>query len=141
MGKAYEGWSQERIERHRAIVRESQRRRRKEWDNGRRSEEYNKSKERRKTNGYHDRRNKLVRQRARALKAECVVYKGGACKRCGIAADPCIYDFHHRDPSQKDFPISFLSGRIKDLAEVKAELDKCDLLCANCHRIEHKRED
>lgn len=72
-----------------------------------------------------------------AFKIECVQYKGGKCEACGY--DKCVaaFDFHHRDPKEKDFSISEVSHRNIDL--VKKELDKCNLLCSNCHREEHDR--
>ncbi|MNT97520.1 hypothetical protein D3C72_2398630 [compost metagenome] len=44
-------------------------------------------------------------------------------------------EFHHRDPAQKDF--TFSQVKLKNFKHVKDELDKCDLLCANCHREAH----
>lgn len=56
--------------------------------------------------------------------------------KCGIVGDPIIFDFHHREPNKKDFNLSKSRGR--SLAGIKHELDKCDLLCAICHRLVHK---
>ena len=54
---------------------------------------------------------------------------------CGLITSKVeVYDFHHRDPSQKDFSIS---KNAKSFEKCKQELDKCDLLCANCHRLRH----
>lgn len=67
----------------------------------------------------------------------CIRYLGGACGRCRYAYDgqnAPAFDFHHRDPAQKDFVIS---GRRYSRERVRAELDKCELLCAICHRLEH----
>jgi formate-dependent nitrite reductase cytochrome c552 subunit len=46
-------------------------------------------------------------------------------------------EFHHRDPTQKDFSLGH--AKMTNFEKVKSELDKCDLLCANCHREEHAR--
>ncbi len=56
--------------------------------------------------------------------------------KCGIK-DECIeiYDFHHIDPSKKKFAIG--NGYRKTWEDLKNEVDKCILLCANCHRKEH----
>ena len=43
--------------------------------------------------------------------------------------------FHHLDPTQKDFGIS---GTTKSFEKLKPELDKCVLLCANCHGEVHE---
>jgi hypothetical protein len=67
------------------------------------------------------------------MKAAAVHYLGGKCVVCGKTGHPVIFDFHH--PGQKDFSISE-AGTIA-WARVKKELDKCDLLCGECHRLEH----
>lgn len=72
-------------------------------------------------------------------KKKCVEYKGGKCENCGY--DKCInaLEFHHRDPNEKDFNISTFGYRMS-FEELKKELDKCALLCANCHRELHAGE-
>lgn len=47
-------------------------------------------------------------------------------------------EFHHRDLTQKDFGISS-RGYTRSWNVVKQELDKCDILCANCHREVHAK--
>lgn len=74
----------------------------------------------------------------RKLKARLVEFFGGKCITCGIEDDPCIYDFHHRDPTEKDFEIARLVARTRDWGTVLKEAQKCDLLCSNCHRKIHK---
>ncbi len=70
---------------------------------------------------------------------------GGKCssKDCplpdnGMKFDPCCFDFHHRDPNQKEFCLKSLSS--KSWSRVLLELEKCNLLCAICHRLEHKND-
>ena len=60
--------------------------------------------------------------------------KGGKCSRCGY--DKCLkaLEFHHIDPSKKDFTISNDHFRLKDAIE---ESKKCILLCSNCHKEFH----
>lgn len=60
--------------------------------------------------------------------------RGGKCIRCGY--DTCIsaLEFHHVDPTKKDFTISNDRFHLKDAVE---ESKKCVLLCANCHRELH----
>lgn len=70
------------------------------------------------------------------LKEECVSYKGGKCIRCGYHKCLAAFDFHHRDLREKDMQISSFRNR-KMTDKTKHELDKCDLLCANCHREIH----
>ncbi len=73
----------------------------------------------------------------RALKSRLVEHFGGKCICCGIEDDPCIYDFHHRDPAQKDSEIANLITRTRDWDVVVKEAQKCDLVCSNCHRKIH----
>lgn len=71
------------------------------------------------------------------IKKKAVEYKGGECIKCKWKGDISAFDFHHKDPSKKDFTLGnrFLAGMKWEY--VKKELDKCILLCAICHRIEH----
>ena len=75
--------------------------------------------------------------RARLVKKRLVRLMGGMCKRCG--ADHyhyTAYDFHHTDPNEKDF---IIGGRFHITPTLLAELAKCTLVCAPCHRILHRR--
>lgn len=74
-----------------------------------------------------------VDRRRRQLKKLAVDYKGSKCERCGYSKCIWALDFHHRDRSTKSFNIS-RKGFTHSWEKTKAELDKCDLLCANCHR-------
>lgn len=79
---------------------------------------------------------KRVKSARDRFKLECVAYKGGKCCKCGYNKSPYALDFHHKDPSKKSF--SFGSKRITKMTEaVMIELDKCDCMCANCHRELH----
>lgn len=55
------------------------------------------------------------------------------CADCGYAAHPAALHFDHRDPTSKRFNISGSEGR--NLADLLAEIDKCDVRCANCHAV------
>ena len=81
---------------------------------------------------------KNARIKAAESKAKYVEYLGGKCKRCQHTFPHVAYDFHHRDPSMKDIEISKIMKHAWHL--VQRELDKCDLLCACCHRIVHFEE-
>mgnify|MGYP005855513707 CR=1 FL=1 len=48
-------------------------------------------------------------------------------------------DFHHLDPQKKDFNLGIAIIQWK-WEKVKPELDKCILLCANCHRELHYKQ-
>ena len=74
------------------------------------------------------------------IKQKCVEYKGGRCSNCGLVSENvAVYDFHHLDPTQKDFEIQ--SATIAGLSweNIVVELNKCKLLCSNCHRLEHSK--
>ena len=55
------------------------------------------------------------------------------CKDCG-EMDPVVLEFDHREPSQKSFNISVMLRRTTTRTRMERELDKCDVVCANCHR-------
>lgn len=76
-----------------------------------------------------------TRKKRTNLKIKAVEYKGGKCEVCGY--NKCIdaFDFHHLDPSKKEFRIS--DGCTRSWDKIKLELDKCILVCANCHREIH----
>jgi hypothetical protein len=57
------------------------------------------------------------------------------CKVCGENNSVCL-DFHHLDPTQKEYTIGSLSSKIK-FEKLLLEIDKCVVLCANCHRKVH----
>lgn len=84
-------------------------------------------------------RNNDKNKRTAKMKKWCVDYKGGKCSICNY--DKCIaaLDFHHVDPSRKDFNIANLANIAfkKNLEAIKAELDKCICVCSNCHRELH----
>lgn len=65
-------------------------------------------------------------------------YKGGRCEKCGYSSCIDALEFHHRDSLGKDFSISE-KGYTRSWAKVREELDKCILLCANCHREIHAK--
>ncbi|OGI18574.1 MAG: hypothetical protein A3B68_02280 [Candidatus Melainabacteria bacterium RIFCSPHIGHO2_02_FULL_34_12] len=96
---------------------------------------------RNETRKYSDRRLYLieaVRKRRKKIRLMAIEYKGGKCKLCGY--NRCIeaLEFHHTDPSKKDFSISS-RGHSRSWKRVKEELDKCTMLCANCHREIHTK--
>jgi hypothetical protein len=85
-----------------------------------------------------DKINTILRQII--YKELCLEYKGGKCQKCGYNKYVGALEFHHRDPSQKNFNISATKLRKFDNKTI-GELDKCDILCANCHREAHNIHD
>ena len=78
-----------------------------------------------------------VDKRRKDLKQKSVDYLGGKCQHCNYSKCIGALDFHHLDPKEKDFGLS--NGVVMGWEKIKTELDKCILLCANCHREEHDR--
>ena len=76
----------------------------------------------------------------RAMKRRAVDYKGGKCSICGYSKSVAAMDFHHLDPSKKEFGISS-EGITRGWNKVKTELEKCILACKNCHAEIHEVED
>ena len=60
---------------------------------------------------------------------------GGKCFDCGGVFHSCMYDFHHVDPTEKEYAPASLLDRSPEILE--KELSKCVLLCSNCHRFRH----
>lgn len=77
-------------------------------------------------------------ERMRDLKTEMVNYKGNCCSICGYNKYIGALEFHHLNPQEKDFaPSQLKSYKFDDV--VKKELDKCILVCSNCHREIHDK--
>lgn len=78
--------------------------------------------------------NTVLKRKKYILKA--IEYKGGCCLFCGYKKCVAALEFHHLNPETKEFGISN-SGNIKSWEKMKVELDKCILLCSNCHKELH----
>ncbi len=76
--------------------------------------------------------------RRRSLREWLHEYKADSdgCTRCGESAPACL-DFHHRDPDTKRMAVNEMVTHGYSPAEIRDEIQRCDLLCANCHRREH----
>ena len=61
------------------------------------------------------------------------------CKRCGYA-DPRALQFHHRDPTTKKNEVGAIANNGGPLHALLIEIEKCDVLCANCHAVHHQKE-
>lgn len=76
----------------------------------------------------------------KAFKHFLVMYKGGKCERCGYHKYEGALEFHHKNPAEKDLELS--KWRLNYTVNRQIfldEVDKCILLCANCHREEHAK--
>lgn len=82
--------------------------------------------------------NKRQWYKSRAFKHYLVQYKGGQCELCGYNKCEGALDFHHKNPQEKDIEISKWNFNYnQDISIFLHEVDKCMLLCANCHREQH----
>lgn len=79
-----------------------------------------------------------VNTRRFSLKERCIAYMGGSCSRCGYNKSKRALSFHHKDPTQKKFQIS--GKHCFSWEKIRVELDKCIMLCANCHMEDHEEE-
>jgi hypothetical protein len=57
------------------------------------------------------------------------------CNLCGYNAYPAALEFHHREPESKLFPIAWAISKCVAKAAILLEIEKCDVLCSNCHRV------
>ena len=89
-----------------------------------------KDESRKRLNGTRERK----RDYLRAVKLE----KG--CVKCGFKGHASALVFHHRDPTQKEFQLSDAPRRNMGWDAIKEEVDKCDVMCSNCHLIHHAQE-
>jgi hypothetical protein len=80
--------------------------------------------------------NEHTMERVRNMKQKWVEYKGGKCQLCGYSKCPGALEFHHLDPSKKDFNLSRYRVRAFN-EQIRQEIDKCLMVCANCHREIH----
>ncbi len=72
------------------------------------------------------------------LKEKLVEYKGGKCERCGYNKCITALEFHHLDPNEKEFGVG--NFEVLSFDKCKKEVDKCILVCSNCHREIHYEE-
>ena len=70
----------------------------------------------------------------RNIKRRAIEYKGGKCQKCGYSKSVYSLDFHHINPKKKSFVIS---AQIRKWEAIVEELNKCVLVCKNCHSEIH----
>lgn len=78
-------------------------------------------------------------QKRHRIKKKLVEYKGGKCEICGYNKCLNALDFHHKNPEEKEFALNTANYN-KSFDKLKNEVDKCVLVCSNCHREIHFEE-
>ena len=79
---------------------------------------------------------KVKRWRA-SVKSKLIQSMGGCCQICGYDRSAAALEFHHLDPSQKDFSFGGLRASPKAWPSICNEIQKTILLCSNCHKEVH----
>ena len=74
-----------------------------------------------------------VKQWRKNTKLKLITCMGNKCQICNYNKSTNALEFHHLDPNEKDFEINGTKAAATNWKNVQKELDKCDLLCANCH--------
>lgn len=95
----------------------------------------------RKLNARIEYNNKRRTKRAQ-MKKLFIEKAGGKCAHCGYEMTTnniCVFDFHHVDPKKKKFELNQNTFTGKKFELVVEEVEKCIVLCANCHRLEHSK--
>lgn len=82
-----------------------------------------------------DKRQEEANKRNQNKKQKAVDYFGGKCFDCDLSFPNCVFQFHHLDPSQKEVNPSYAMAGSE--SKMWTELEKCVMLCANCHLIRH----
>jgi formate-dependent nitrite reductase cytochrome c552 subunit len=93
------------------------------------------SRDRRRYRGNPDYYHRTVRTRVNRIYRKVNELKARTpCRDCGNSFPSYVMDFDHRDPSTKIAPVATLISRGSEVA-VWEEIEKCDVVCSNCHRI------
>lgn len=83
--------------------------------------------------------NNYESQKLRGIKRkyEAILARGGKCERCGYNKNIAALEFHHKNPEEKEFQIDGRAFSNYNLEKLEIELNKCELLCSNCHKEYH----
>ena len=85
-----------------------------------------------------NRQDPVVRARLKKKQDWLLEQKSQPCNDCGNTYDPICMDYHHIKP--KTYSISLMVNSDWSMKKIQAEMDKCVLICSNCHRLRHKEE-
>lgn len=80
-------------------------------------------------------------QRGEDRKQRLIQMAGGSCCKCGYNKCSRSLSFHHRNPEKKSFSLDSRNIHAKKWKDLLKELEKCDLMCLNCHMELHAQEE
>lgn len=80
------------------------------------------------------------KERALSRKMELIELRGGKCEMCGYAKNISALEFHHLNPDDKCFQLDSRHLSNTNKSKILEEVNKCILVCANCHRELHNPE-
>ncbi len=75
-----------------------------------------------------------AKERDKQLDELILKYKDKPCADCGIKYPPYVMDFDHLDGDTKEFGICYMRRHRMAFDKIVAEIEKCEVVCANCHR-------
>ena len=81
------------------------------------------------------RRTLVNRVYKRQKRAWFETFKAAPCMDCGVSYPPYVMDFDHRPGEEKVLPVATMISDSWGRERIEAEIAKCDLVCANCHRV------
>lgn len=84
---------------------------------------------------HRERKAEYRRQKYREFREWIDGFKNQPCADCGIEYPPRVMDFHHRNQEEKSFDPGQKARMSRE--SLKKEIDKCDVICSNCHRLHH----
>lgn len=86
-----------------------------------------------------EQKNTYEYQVMRAIKRKyyLISLRGGKCQNCGYDKNMSALDFHHVNPETKKFQLDQRSLSNLSMKSIMNEFEKCEVLCANCHREHH----
>lgn len=82
-------------------------------------------------------------KRGHLLKQKVIVIMGGQCKHCHLkynGKNGCVFQMHHKKPKDKKFVVNIRTLGTYSWKRILLEIKKCELLCGNCHFMEHNEE-
>lgn len=78
-----------------------------------------------------------VKKWRKKVKEIILTCMGGQCQICQYKKCPTALELHHVNPDEKDFSFGFIMASCRNWGVIYSEIEKCILLCSNCHREVH----